>query len=78
LCRLIDVFGFEIDTVGRLVAGHLARHPGYLAILVIPGVGPTLSPRSGMCTGSPVRGTCARGPGCDRWRHCTPFQTMSD
>jgi transposase len=43
LCRLIDVFDFEIDTVGRLVAGDLARHPGYLAILVIPGVGPTLA-----------------------------------
>jgi hypothetical protein len=23
LCRVIDVFDFEIDTVGRLVAGHL-------------------------------------------------------
>ena len=43
LCRLIDSFDFEIDTFGRLVAGHLARHPGYLAILVIPGVGPTLA-----------------------------------
>ena len=43
LCRLIDVFDFEIDTFGRLVAGHLARDPGYLAILVIPGVGPTLA-----------------------------------
>jgi hypothetical protein len=43
LCRLIEVFDFEIDTFGRLVAGHLARHPGYLAILVIPGVGPTLA-----------------------------------
>ena len=43
LCRLIEVFDFEIDTVGRLVAGDLARHPGYLAILVIPGVGPTLA-----------------------------------
>ena len=28
LCRLIDSFDFEIDTVGRLVAGDLARHPG--------------------------------------------------
>ena len=43
LCRVIEVFDFEIDTFGRLVAGHLARHPGYLAILVIPGVGPTLA-----------------------------------
>jgi transposase len=43
LCRVIEVFDFEIDTFGRLVAGHLARDPGYLAILVIPGVGPTLA-----------------------------------
>jgi len=43
LCRVIEVFDFEIDTFGRLVAGHLARHPGYLAILVIPGVGATLA-----------------------------------
>jgi hypothetical protein len=27
LCRVIEVFDFEIDTFGRLVAGHLVRHP---------------------------------------------------
>src|SRR3977135_741783 len=43
LCRVIEVFDFEIATVGRLGAGDLARHPGFLAILVIPGVGPTLA-----------------------------------
>ncbi len=43
ICRLIDAFDFEIDLAGRLLAGRLARDPGYLAIQQIPGVGPILA-----------------------------------
>jgi len=43
LCRLIEGCDFEIDTAGQLVAGDLARHPGYLAMQQIPGVGVTLA-----------------------------------
>jgi transposase len=43
LNRLIEGCDFEIDTVAQLVAGDLARHPGYLAIQQIPGVGVTLA-----------------------------------
>jgi len=43
LCRVIEMFDFEIDTVTRRVAGDLARDPGYLAIQQIPGVGATLA-----------------------------------
>jgi transposase len=43
LCRLIESFDFEIDTVAQLVAGDLARDPGYRAIQQIPGIGVTLA-----------------------------------
>ena len=43
LCRLIDSFDFEVDTLTDRVAADLARHVGYRAIQQIPGVGPTLA-----------------------------------
>ena len=43
LCRLMDGFDFEIDTLTNLLAGDLAHHAGYAAIQQIPGVGPTLA-----------------------------------
>jgi hypothetical protein len=43
LCRVIEAVGFEIDVAAGLVAGRLARHPGYRAIQAIPGVGPILA-----------------------------------
>jgi transposase len=36
LLRLIDGFGFEIDTVTRRVTADLGRHPGYRAAQAIP------------------------------------------
>lgn len=43
LIRLITALDFEIDTFARLVAGRLRTDPGYVAIQVIPGVGPILA-----------------------------------
>jgi len=42
LRRLIDAFGFEIDTYTKLATTRLAAHPGYRAIQAIDGVGPVL------------------------------------
>ncbi len=43
LLRLITALDFEVDLFAQLVAGRLRAHPGYLAILQIPGVGPVLA-----------------------------------
>jgi transposase len=43
LRRLIDAFTFEIDVVGKRLAGQLKHHTGYQAIQAIPGVGPVLA-----------------------------------
>jgi transposase len=43
LRRLIDAFTFEIDVVGKRLAGKLKHHAGYQAIQAIPGVGPVLA-----------------------------------
>jgi transposase len=43
LRRLIEAFDFEIDIVGRRVAGQLSGHPGYTAVQAIDGVGPVLA-----------------------------------
>jgi transposase len=42
LRRLIEAFTFEIDVLAKRTAGQLARHPGYMAVQAIPGVGPVL------------------------------------
>jgi transposase len=41
--RLIEVMDFEVEVFGKLLAGRLREHPGYLAIQVIPGIGPVLA-----------------------------------
>ncbi len=41
--RLITALDFEIELFAKLVAGRLRIHPGYVAIQVIPGVGPILA-----------------------------------
>jgi transposase len=43
LCRLIDAFTFEIDTVGRRITTQLAADPGYRAVQALDGVGPVLA-----------------------------------
>lgn len=42
LLRVITALDFEIDAFARLVTGRLRADPGYVAIQVIPGVGPLL------------------------------------
>jgi transposase len=41
--RLIAHLDVEIEQFGKLVTGRLRKHPGYLAIQQIPGVGPLLA-----------------------------------
>jgi transposase len=41
--RLIGNLDFEVELFADLVAGRLRTHPGYLAMQVIPGVGPILA-----------------------------------
>ena len=41
--RLIEALDFEVELFAKLVAGRLRTHPGYQAILTIPGVGPVLA-----------------------------------
>ncbi|MCP2251272.1 IS110 family transposase, partial [Lentzea aerocolonigenes] len=42
-CRLIDAFGFEIDTVTGLILRRAAKDPGWTVIQQIPGIGPILA-----------------------------------
>lgn len=41
LCRLIDEFTFEIETLIRLLTARLARGCGYRAVQAVPGVRPS-------------------------------------
>ncbi len=41
--RLIATLDFEVELFAKLVAGRLRTHPGYVAIQVIPGIGPVLA-----------------------------------
>lgn len=43
LCRLVDEFGFEIDTVTGLVLRRAGKDPGWTVIQQIPGIGPILA-----------------------------------
>lgn len=43
LRRVMEGLDFEIDLFTRMVAGRLARDPGYVALQQIPGVGPILA-----------------------------------
>jgi transposase len=67
LCRLIDAYGFEIDSTASQLAGRLARNDGHHTIQALPGVGPTLAAvfvaEIAAVERFPSPGTCARGPG---------------
>lgn len=41
--RVITALDFEVELFAKLVAGRLRTHPGYVAIQVIPGIGPVLA-----------------------------------
>lgn len=76
LCRLIEGFDFEIDTFAQLVAGDLARDPGYRVIQVVPGVGATLAAIFVAEIGDVHRFTSARHL-CS-WAGLTPRHRESD
>jgi transposase len=40
--RLLDAFDFEIDLFTKLTSGRLAKHPGFVAVQTLPGIGPVL------------------------------------
>jgi len=42
LLRLIEVFDIEIDVAAKTTAAQLAKHPGYVAVQTLPGIGPIL------------------------------------
>lgn len=42
LRRLMDDLDFEVDLFAGMVRGRMAHEPGYTAVQVIPGIGPTL------------------------------------
>jgi transposase len=67
LLRLIDAYGFEIDTVAARLRAQLADRPGYQRcwgfrgwVRCWPG---SSTPRSARCTVFAPRSICARGPG---------------
>lgn len=41
--RVLDMLEFEIDVFTRIVRARLVHDPGYLALQVIPGIGPVLA-----------------------------------
>jgi transposase len=43
LCRLVDAFDFEIDTVTGLILRRAAKDPGWAVIQQVPGIGPILA-----------------------------------
>ena len=43
LCRLMDEFDFEIDTVTLADPARVGNDPGHLAIQAVPGIGPILA-----------------------------------
>jgi transposase len=76
LLRLIDAFGFEIDTVTKRVTAHLSHDRGWRAVQAIPGVGPVLA-----AVFVAEIGDVTRFPGPGRlcsWAGMTPRHRESD
>lgn len=43
LLELIDAFDFEVEALRLEIIARLCRHAGYLALKMVPGVGPTFA-----------------------------------
>ncbi len=74
--RLITALDFEVELFAKLVAGRLRTHPGYVAIQLIPGVGPILA-----AVFAAEIGDIARFPGPGQlasWAGLTPKHHESD
>jgi len=76
LRRLMDDLDFEIDLFAGMVRGRMAREPGYTAVQVIPGIGPTLAAVFVAEIGDITRFTSAPKLTC--WAGLTPKHHESD
>jgi transposase len=76
LRRVMDLLDFEIDVFANLVKGRLARDPGYVAVQVLPGIGPVL----GSVLVAEI-GDIGRFPSAEKlvcWAGMTPTHRESD
>jgi len=76
LRRLMDDLDFEIDLFAGMIGGRMAREPGYTALQVIPGIGPTLAAVFVAEIGDITRFSSAPKLAC--WAGLTPKHHESD
>jgi transposase len=76
LRRLIESLDFEIGIFANLARGRLARHPDYVAVQAIPGIGPTLGAVLLAEIGDVTRFATAAQLAC--WAGLTPKHHESD
>ena len=76
LRRLIDNLEFEVDLFAGIVRGRLAHDPGYAAVQMIPGIGPTLGAVFVVEIGDVTR--FARPEQLTSWAGLTPKHHESD
>jgi transposase len=76
LRRLMDDLDFEIDLFAGMIRGRMAREPGYTALQVIPGIGPTLAAVFVAEIGDITRFASAPKLAC--WAGLTPKHHESD
>jgi len=76
LRRLMDDLDFEVDLFAGMVRGRMAHEPGYTAVQVIPGIGPTLAAVFVAEIGDVTR--FASAPKLTCWAGLTPKHHESD
>ena len=76
LRRLMDDLDFEVDLFTGMVRGRLVREPGYTAVQIIPGIGPTLAAVFVAEIGDVTR--FASAPKLSCWAGLTPKHHESD
>ena len=76
LRRLMDDLEFEVDLFAGMVRGRMVREPGYTAVQVIPGIGPTLGAVFVAEIGDITR--FASAPKLTCWAGLTPKHHESD
>jgi len=76
LRRLMDDLDFEIDLFAGIVRGRMTTEPGYTALQVIPGIGPTLAAVFVAEIGDITRFSSAPKLAC--WAGLTPKHHESD
>jgi transposase len=74
--RLLEAFDFEIDFFTKMTSGHLAKHPGFVAVQTLPGIGRVLG---AVFVAEIVDVTRFRGPAqLASWAGLTPKHHESD